>query len=188
MSDDDVDDEFTTASPEPEAGEVEIDEAQTDGEGAQALERLFAADGPADFDEGMFAGPLYWPAVPSADVERELGDLRAWVEQLLDRFDHLDYAVIPACWWRHGGHIEALQALRDHERMSYADSSPAQAAASWHREFHFIEMRLREWTGQIGCGKDHRAPVRSTRLVDEDEWERMVTEETRRRHLREITG
>ncbi len=168
-----------------DSGEDEIEHDDEDG-GARALERLFAADGPADLDEGMFAGPLHWPSIPAADIEREFRELRVWVQGLLERFEHLDHASIPACWWRHNGHVEALQALRDHERMSYAESSPAQAAASWHREFHFIEMRLREWTAYYGCAQDHRAPIRPTRSTDEQAWEAHLAEQKRRREEREL--
>ena len=60
--------------------------------------------------------------------------------------------------------------------MSYAESSPGQAATSWHREFQFIEMRLREWTAFYGCAQDHRAPIRPTRSTDEQAWEAHLAE------------
>ena len=164
----------------------DFDENDDEGEGERALGRLFAADGPADLDEGLFAGPLYWPAIPAADIERELEDLRAWVQELLDRFEHLDNGVIPACWWKHNGHVEALQALRDHERMSYAESSPGQAAMAWQREFQFTEMRLRDWTSHYGCGQEHKAPIQLIRTIDEDSWNAHIAEQRRRREEREL--
>ncbi|MGP0049458.1 MAG: hypothetical protein ACLPZR_11515 [Solirubrobacteraceae bacterium] len=180
----DQDVELGAEEPHEPDGEIEFDDSEDDG--ASALNRLFAADGPADLDEGMFAGPLYWPSIPSADIEQEFRDLRGWVQELLERFEHLDHAIIPGCWWRHNGHVEALQALRDHERMSYAESSPGQAATSWHREFQFIEMRLREWTAFYGCAQEHRAPIRPTRRFDEDAWEAMLAEQKRRREDGEL--
>ena len=172
--------------PDEPAGEIEFGEDDED-DGASALGRLFAADGPPDLEEGLFAGPLYWPAIPAADIEREFRDLRAWVQELLERFEHLDHKAIPPCWWRHNGHVEALQALRDHERMSYAESSPGQAATSWHREFQFVEARLREWTAYYGCAQDHRSASRQPRLIDEEAWEAHLRAERQRRQDRELS-
>ena len=52
---------------EKDLDDDEIEHDDSEGGGARALERLFAADGPADLDEGMFAGPLHWPSIPAAD-------------------------------------------------------------------------------------------------------------------------
>ena len=172
--------------PDEPAGEIEFGEDDED-DGASALGRLFAADGPPDLEEGLFAGPLYWPAIPAADIEREFRDLRAWVQELLERFEHLDHKAIPPCWWRHNGHVEALQALRDHERMSYAESSPGQAATSWHREFQFIEARLREWTTLLRVrARSTARPSRQPRLIDEEAWEAHLQAERQRRQDREL--
>ncbi len=102
--------------------------------------------------------------------------LREWVEELVERFAHLDHTVIPVCWWRHNSHIEALQALKDHERVSYADSANGTAAVEWHRAFLVIETRLREWTGWSGCASGHKDPIRQRRDIDEAEWEEHVAE------------
>ena len=104
------------------------------------------------------------------------------------RFPHLDHTVIPNCWWRHNGHVEALQALRDHEQVSYADSAPRSAATSWHREFGFIEARLREWAAHSGCAGQHREPLRPLRPTDDDAWDRYVEAEVQRRQRREIAA
>jgi hypothetical protein len=39
-------------------------------------------------------------------VEAEWGELREWVEDLVTRYPHLDHHPIPACWYRHNGHVE----------------------------------------------------------------------------------
>jgi hypothetical protein len=40
-----------------------------------------------------------------------------------------------------------------------------------HREFHFVEMRLREWSSGYACRKDeHRPGFRSTPPIDQAEW------------------
>lgn len=144
-----------------------------------AIEALFGADGPPDFDD--LAGPLSWPQVRTAEAAQAWADLRAWVEQLLDRFPHLDHHAIPVCWWRHNGHVEALVALRDHERMCYSDSSPPTAGVEWHRAFRDIEARLREWTSTLACGAVHDPRTRPARATDSGAWDEFVAGDTRRR-------
>ena len=160
--------------------------------GTAALSRLFAADGPADLDEGIFQGPLYWPGIPAADIEAELGDLYAWVEGLLERFEHLDHKVIPPCWWLHSGHVEALAALHDAECSAYTDASPGSAGTSWHRDFQLIESRLREWTALYGCtAKEHKAKAIvkvSDAAPGTPEWQTHIASERQTRERRELGG
>lgn len=144
-----------------------------------AIEALFGADGPPDFDD--IDGPLCWPKVPAAEAAEAWEELRRWVEQLLERFSHLDHHAIPMCWWRHNGHVEALVALRDHERMCYFDSSPPTAGVEWHRAFRDIEARLREWTSTLACGSAHDPRPRPDRVTDPREWEEFVAADTHRR-------
>ena len=84
---------------------------------------------------------MYWPDLPPGEAHDEWEALRAWVEQLVVRFAHLDHHVIPRCWFRHNGHVEALVALRDQERVNYSDTAPGSAAVDWHRAFRDIEAR-----------------------------------------------
>lgn len=166
--------------------------ADEDAEGDDALRQLFAADGPADLDEGLFEGPLHWPRVPATDVDTELRDLYGWVQELLQRFEHLDHKVIPPCWWLHNGHVEALQALRDSERSAYTDASPAGAAIGWHRDFQLIEARLREWTAFYGCtAKEHKAKAIikvSAAAPGTPEWKAHLASERQTRERRELGG
>jgi hypothetical protein len=148
-------------------------------EAAAAVEAIFRSDGPPDFDD--ITGPLHWPKLPAGDAVEAWQELRRWVEQLLERFSHLDHHVIPLCWWRHNGHVEALAALRDHERMCYSDSSPPTAAVEWHRAFRDVESRLREWTSTISCGAAHDPRTRPDRVTDSEEWQAFVGAETKRR-------
>lgn len=163
--------------------DYEDDEAD-DEAGRRLLAQLYGQDGPPDLE--ALAGPTRWPEIPAVDIAAELGELRGWVEELLERFPHLDHTVIPACWWRHNGHVEALQALRDHERVSYADSSPATAGVDWHRAFLLIEARLREWTGWSGCASGHKEPIPQLRRLDAGEWENHIRQQVERRQRREI--
>jgi hypothetical protein len=140
-----------------------------------ALAKLFDAEEPPEPDE--ISGPLYWSDLTALEARREWNDLRAWVEELMMRFPHLDHHIIPRCWFRHNGHVEALVALRDHERVDYDDKAPGTAAVDWHRAFRDIEARLREWTGQLACGATHESRVPQARVIDPDEWDRFVSED-----------
>jgi hypothetical protein len=165
---------------------VDLDSEAEQQRGRRALEALFGADGPSDVDIDALTGPVHWPSLPAAQLAERFAELRIWVEELMERFEHLDHSVIPPCWWQHNGHVEALQALKDHERVSFADTSPGQAALTWHRDFQFLELRLREWTSFYGCDRDrHRAPIRSVTAVDEPGWQAHLEAERARRTQRE---
>lgn len=154
-------------------------EVRDQAEAVALLAAMFAGSGGANLDQ--IAGPLHWPAVTSDDAPRQWSELRDWVAGLMGRFEHLDHHVIPLCWWRHNGHVEALAALRDQERMSYSDTSPPSAAVEWHRAFRDIEARLREWTATLPCGSCHDPRTRPTPTVEEGEWAAFVAEDAARR-------
>lgn len=154
-------------------------EVHDQAEAVALLAAMFAGSGGANLDQ--VAGPLHWPAVTSNDAPRQWTELREWVAALMRRFEHLDHHVIPMCWWRHNGHVEALVALRDQERMSYSDTSPPSAAVEWHRAFRYIEARLREWTATLACGSSHDPRTRPTPAVDDDEWAAFIADDAARR-------
>lgn len=137
------------------------------------------ANGLPHFDD--LDGPLFWPKVPADKATTAWRELSGWVEQLIERFPHLDHHTIPMCWWRHNGHVEALAALRDHERMCYSDSSPLTAGVEWHRAFRDIEARLREWTSTLACGSVHDPRPRPGRVNDTTEWAEHVVADSKRR-------
>jgi hypothetical protein len=161
------------------------DEGGQRGERLSALAELFGADGPPDLDD--VAGPTYWPELAAGEARDAWPELRRWVGQLIERFPHLDHHVIPLCWFRHPGHVEALSALCDHERVSYSDSAPGTAAVDWHRAFRDIEARLREWTGQLACGASHETRLRQIRLENADEWGQFVASDVARRDRAALT-
>lgn len=141
---------------------------------------------PLDDDFPDIPTPTYWPALPATDTADEWEQLRAWVENLCWRFAHLDHHVIPRCWWRHNEHVEALAALRDHERSSYSDTAPATAPLDWFRALRDIAALLRAWTAELGCATTHQNPAATLRAVDGGEWERFVEADVERRQQREI--
>jgi len=105
-------------------------------ERSSALAKLFETDELLDLDE--IAGPFHWPNLSADEAAREWPALRSWVERLMERFPHLDHHVIPRCWFLHNGHVEALVALRDQERVNYGETAPGTAAVDWHRAFRDV--------------------------------------------------
>lgn len=144
-----------------------------------ALAALFGADGPPDLDD--ISGPFQWGALTPGEALVAWPELRSWVEQLITRFPHLDHHVIPACWWRHNSHVEALAALRDHERVSYAETAPATCAVDWHRALRDVTAMLRDWTGQHGCAGAHNQRDRQLKAPAAGEWDQFVHEDVERR-------
>lgn len=130
--------------------------------------------------------PTFWPAVPAVDAAVEWADLRDWVADLQARFETLDHHVIPRCWWRHNSHVEALAALRDHERSSFSDTAPSTAPVDYLRALRDVTSLLKTWTGDLGCATAHQPQPAPPTTVDADGWERHVTSDVARRRNREI--
>jgi hypothetical protein len=147
-------------------------------------ELMFGAYDDHDLDE--IADATHWPEVLAVEGAAQWEELRAWVEQLQERFSHLDQHVVPRCWWRHNEHVEALSALRDHERSSFAATAPATAPVDWFRALRDVTALLRSWTGDLSCGAAHQnSPTRASPPAV-SEWERFVQADVERRQKREI--
>lgn len=131
-------------------------------------------------------GPTYWPEVVSIDAAAEWEGLRSWVEELCQRFPSLDHHVVPRCWWRHNDHVEALVALRDHERSSFVGSAPATAPLEWFRALRDIASLLRAWTAELACGTSHQSEPTTARPVDVEDWERFVASDVAVREAKEV--
>jgi len=96
--------------------------------------------------------PLHWPSLGPFAAQGEWPELAKWVDALRQRYRGLDSYVVPACWYEHESLVVALQALKDHERVSYDQSSPASSATDWHRAFRDISGLLRQFTADLRCG------------------------------------
>jgi hypothetical protein len=153
-------------------------------ERSSALTRLFETDELLDLDE--IAGPFHWPELSADDAARQWPALRCWVERLMTRFSHLDHHVIPRCWFLHNGHVEALSALRDQERVNYGETAPGTAGVDWHRAFRDVEARLREWTAQLACGATHEPRIRQGHPTTSGEWDAFIEEDVGLRSRRAI--
>jgi hypothetical protein len=68
--------------------------------------------------------------------------------------------------------VEALVALRDHEKASYENSTSKATAVEFMRAAREIGILLRELTARSACnGGQHRpAPSRPRPVVDERDW------------------
>lgn len=128
---------------------------------------LFGALG--GLDDLALEGPLFWPDISADDAPLEWAELRAWVHRLVSRYD-LDSHVVPGCWYRHNHLVEALVALRDHERGSFAATAPATAAVEWQRAWRDIESRLRSWTSELRCDTSHHPGHDSQRVMSDEDW------------------
>lgn len=119
------------------------------------LAQLINGDGAGDDfgDQGLPTDPpLYWPSLTAAEAAAEWPALYDWVALLQHRFRGM--VRLPPCWYRHNDLVEALSALRDHERISYSDDAAPTAAVAWHTAFRDIESRLRGWIAELRCGGD----------------------------------
>jgi hypothetical protein len=107
---------------------------------------------------GQLAGPVHLPSLTRAERDAVMADLRDWVISLISRH-HIDVRVIPPCWERHSGMVEALSALRDLERDCYSEKAPPGAAVDWFRGYREIAARLTEVAAITNCtSREHRDP------------------------------
>lgn len=111
------------------------------------LADMLSSEGMADFDE--MTSPFFWPGLSAEEVEAEWDALRVWVERFRMRFPHS--TRIPDCWYLHGDLVEALSALRDHERGSFSTTAPPSGAVEWHRAFRDLEARYENWIKRFEC-------------------------------------
>jgi hypothetical protein len=137
------------------------------------------ATGIPDLDD--IPSATHWPSIPTQKAEVEWQELRTWVEQLQRRFAHLDHHTIPPCWWQHNEHVEALAALRDHERVSYLPAAPATAPVEWMRALRDIEFLLHSWTAEYPCGASHQEPPARFRHGQFDGWDDHLASDVKRR-------
>jgi hypothetical protein len=157
--------------------------AQDVGDPMEVLKGLY---GPGVAELGDLPAATYWPGIPALDAGKEWTELRDWVRGLQDRFSHLDHHVIPGCWWRHNEHVEALVALRDHERVSFTATAPPTAPADWFRALRDLSAMMRSWASDSGCGAAHNDPSVRLKPLDSDAWEVHVAGDVARRQQHEL--
>jgi hypothetical protein len=99
--------------------------------------------------------PVFWPKVTGLEATARWTELSEWVEVLRDTYEDVDLHVVPLCWYRHPAIVRALQALKDHERGSYAAGSPPLAGTDWHRAYRDITNLLRHFVSRLKCEAQH---------------------------------
>lgn len=114
--------------------------------------------------------PIHWPSLGAIPAEREWPELSCWVAELRERYPGLDSYVVPACWYEHESLVVALQALKDHERVAYATTSPGSAGMEWHRALRDMSALLRQFTADLRCahGPEHADPAALDEFVLKD--------------------
>ncbi|KJF15807.1 hypothetical protein [Acidithrix ferrooxidans] len=132
--------------------------------------------------------PLHWPTITPFEAEREWPALRAWVTDLRERYDELDFHYVPACWYQHPAIVSALQALRDHERVAYDASSPLSAGTEWHRAFRDATNQLRTFSGYLRCTTTEHFPSRPVLAEDEEAWRTFVAKDVAERRRRAVAA
>ena len=85
-----------------------------------------------------------------------MGELRAWVTWLHDRYELSVEDRLPRCWASHPGLIEELSALKAWREEIYASSQPSgQAARYWHAELRQVTARRHH---HVRARLPHRPP------------------------------
>lgn len=149
------------------------------------LAELLGADGDLGELADAFGAPLFWPDLPPERAAQEWQALAGWVARLVARFDW-DTHVVPACWWRHNHLVEALAALRDHERGCYAPTAPPTAAVEFQRALREIETRLKTWVADLRCDARHDASHDRERRLPADDFDAWIESDVQRRRQRAL--
>jgi len=128
------------------------------------------------------SGPRHWPALQPEDTRAAWARLRAWVEQLAERFP-LSARAVPPCWYRHNHLVETLQALRDFERACCHPQASPSSALEFLRAVRETEAVLIEWVARTGCtaSEHHESGPRTATVDDETRWQDSVEADHARR-------
>lgn len=144
-----------------------------------------AKDTPTRLTNRSSGAPLHWPAVEGVHAWQAWADLRDWVDDYAARFG-LDSRTIPTCWYRHNAMVEALAALRDHERASYEYSDSKTTGVEFIRASREIGIFLRELTGRTGCTGGVHRPGPPRPAVDDRDWLDFVENDERVRRAQPL--
>ena len=131
-------------------------------------------------------GPTHWPSLLPDEACPAWAQLRDWVESLVDRFA-LETRVVPPCWYRHNTLVEALSALRDHERICFAPNASPTGALDWFRGLREVEHRMSEACARTQCSvNEHRPDLPRAWTTDQGPWQRFVDADVAEREQRVI--
>jgi len=135
---------------------------------------------------GEQTGPTHWPSLLPDEAGPAWAELRDWVEHLVDRFA-LETRVVPPCWYRHNTLVEALSALRDHERICFAPNASPAGAVDWFRALREIENRMSQACARTQCSiNEHRPDPPRAWTTDQAPWQAFVEADLAGREQRVI--
>jgi hypothetical protein len=135
---------------------------------------------------GEQTGPTHWPSLLPDEAGPAWAELRDWVEHLVDRFA-LDTRVVPPCWYLHNTLVEALSALRDHERICFAPNASPAGAVDWFRALREIENRLSQACARTQCSiNEHRPDPPRAWATDQAMWQTFLETDLADREQRVI--
>jgi hypothetical protein len=125
--------------------------------------------------------PLHWPSMTCDEAARQWPELLDWVVGLRGRYEAFDEKILPPCWYQHPCYVDALQALRDFERVAYAKTAPGSAGVDWHRALRDIETLITRWSaGPVACVGGHKERKRIG-PVDKETFDLFLAEDLARR-------
>ena len=126
------------------------------------------------------------PCVPAHAPLPAGSVLRAWVGSVFGRFA-LEARVVRPCWYRHNARVEALSALRDHERICFAPNASPTAAVDWFWGLREVEHRMSEACARTQCSvNEHRPDPPRAWTTDQGPWQRFVDADVAERERRVI--
>lgn len=124
----------------------------------KVAEQLAAFDAQLDWlasrMDSLEVGPVapgrwLWRGARPEAAEQLWGELTAWVDWLVDRYDVSE--LLPACWQRHDPMVEELTALYAAWNAAYIEADARGFdPLYWHDGLDRSLARLREWDRQ-GC-------------------------------------
>jgi hypothetical protein len=94
--------------------------------------------------------PVCWKTLDAATAGHQWVALGDWVRWLATRYA-LATRTIPPCWYRHGGMVEELSALRTGWLAAFAPDGRLSAGLDWHHMFDATRSRLNETASRTGC-------------------------------------
>ena len=107
----------------------------------------------ADLTGAWQPAPVCWKILDRHAARREWRSLAEWVRWLVARYT-LTPRTLPPCWYRHGGLVEELSALRTGWLAAFAPDAPGSAPLDWHTMLAATRARLEESVSRSGCTKE----------------------------------
>lgn len=124
----------------------------------------------AGVDDVVGATITRWRDLPLDQHPEAWEELRGFVEWLVTRYEVTDN-VVPHCWFRHGGLVEELSALRAAWDASFiVETDGGLGPIGWHERFAVARGRLSQAYGGECNRRGHTEQPDVVLHLDEDAW------------------